>query len=145
MFSKLLYFEEKFRLGDHLEWQDSDVEPSSLFPHAIAAVCSFWKDIMSSVPQFWTRLMVFVDSPTIPQLVITSQLSWSRDLPLDVIVIRRNLDHVVDSQHERKHVMSLMETVINPRIHRLRKLASTSDSAPPSPHFLTIFTALRSS
>jgi hypothetical protein len=55
-----------------MEWQEFDVKPSSLFPYAVAAVCSLWRDIMSSVPQFWTRIIIFLDSPTIPQSVIAS-------------------------------------------------------------------------
>ena len=122
MFFKFIYTKETLMMWDRLEWQKIDVSSPSLFPYTIATVCSFWRDIMSSVPQFWTRIVTFVDSPTIPQSVIASQLLWSRDLPLDVIVTRRNLDHPVESRHERKQVMSLMETVINPHIDRLQNL-----------------------
>ncbi|KAJ3557471.1 hypothetical protein NP233_g11735 [Leucocoprinus birnbaumii] len=46
------------------EWQD-DVLSDALFPYSIAGVCRRWRDIMATVPQFWTRLIVFVDDPTV--------------------------------------------------------------------------------
>jgi hypothetical protein len=138
MFFKFVYIEETYFRWDRREWREFDVDPF-LFPYAIAAVCSFWRDIMSSVPKFWTRIVIFVDSSTIPQSVIASQLLWSRDLPLDVIVTRRNLDRPIDSQHERKQVTSFMETVINPHIGRLQNLHINARFSSSLPSFLDDF------
>ncbi|EGO04113.1 hypothetical protein SERLA73DRAFT_175881, partial [Serpula lacrymans var. lacrymans S7.3] len=30
----------------------------TLFPYAIAAVCTRWREIMSTVPEFWTRVVI---------------------------------------------------------------------------------------
>src|SRR6202043_3164808 len=95
---------------------------SSLFPYAIAAVCSLWRDTMSMIPECWTRLVIFVDSrPAIPPSAILSHLSWSRDLPLNVTITRRYFNHPVDSRHERTQIMS-MKTLIDPHMHRIQTL-----------------------
>jgi hypothetical protein len=89
------------------------------------------------IPEFWTRFVIVVDSrPAILPSALQSQLSWSRDLPLDVIITRGYFNHPVDSQHERTQVMSIMKTLINPHIHRFQTLhvdVMFSSSLPPFP------------
>ena len=115
------------------DWIEKDIASTSLFPYAIASVCSLWRDVMSLVPEFWTRVMVLVDSPSIlPSAVI----SWSRDLPIELIVTRKDFEHSVDSQQERTQAVSILKTLINPHIHRIRKLCFKvmfSSSLPPFP------------
>jgi hypothetical protein len=107
-----------WRQGDH------ELHSPSLFPYAIAAVCSFWRDVMALVPEFWTRLVILVDSTLVPPIsVIRSHVSWSGDLLLQIMVTRIDYDRqLVDVQHERAQVMSIMNAVLNPSMHRLRGL-----------------------
>jgi hypothetical protein len=57
----LVYDQEILEPSDSLcpEWQDAaDIVSPSLFPYAIASVCSFWRDVASLVPNFWTRVVI---------------------------------------------------------------------------------------
>jgi hypothetical protein len=90
---------------------------------------------MSLIPEVWTRFVIIVDSrPAISPSAILSLLSWSRNLPLNVTITRRDFNHPVDSQHERMQVISIMKTLINPHIHRFQALhfdVMFSSSLPP--------------
>ncbi|KAJ2922762.1 hypothetical protein H1R20_g14323, partial [Candolleomyces eurysporus] len=46
------------------EWDESDdpLAPSA-FPYALAGVCNRWRRLMISVPEFWTRVVISIDSP----------------------------------------------------------------------------------
>ena len=69
-------------------------------PYAIASVCSFWRDVASLIPNFWTRMVIFLDLTRYQSAAIKSQLSWSRDLPLDITMSRRTFTHcIVDDWH----------------------------------------------
>jgi hypothetical protein len=135
MIFKLVYEQEKHEM----DWPHSTILSSSRssFPYAIAAVCSHWRDAMSLIPEIWTKLVIYVDSrPAIPPSAILSQLSWSRDLPLVVWIVKKNFIYPVDNQHERAQVLSIMKTLINPHIDRIRSLyfeVMFSSSLPPFP------------
>ena len=120
-----------------LEWDRFDARSPTLFPFAVAAVCSLWRDIVSLIPDYWRLIVIFIDSPIPPPSAIASQFLWSHDLLLDVIVTRRVFDHPCDDQHERTRVMSIMKTYIYPNMHRIRKLridVRLSSSLPSFPH-----------
>jgi hypothetical protein len=115
MIFKLVYDQETktSKFLDSPKWIEKDIMSSSLFPYAIASVCSLWKDVMSLVPDFWTRVVVLVDSPSIlPSVVI----SWSRDLPIDLIITRKDSEHSVDTQQERTQAVSIMKTLVDPHV-----------------------------
>jgi hypothetical protein len=135
MIFKLVYEQEK--RGMDLLWPQSTILSPSLFPFAIAAVCSLWREAMSLIPEVWTRFVIIVDSrPAISPSAILSQLSWSRSLPLNVVVTRMDFNHTADSQHERMQVTSTMNILINPHMHRFQKLdfdVMFSSSLPPFP------------
>ena len=90
---------------------DFDALSPSLFPFALAAVCSLWRDVISLVPEYWMNVVVFVDSEATCPGAISSQLLWSRGLPLDVVVI----GGAVDTQGMMSKVM---KTHINPNLYR---------------------------
>jgi hypothetical protein len=126
----------------------SDTLSPSLFPYAIASVCRLWRDAMSMVPEFWKRIVVPVDSPSesLPSAVL-SQLSWSRDILLDLIVSRTDFECSVNSQREMTHVMLIVKAFINPHIRRLWRLrfdVMFSSSLPPFPgSFCSVSGSLR--
>jgi hypothetical protein len=110
----------------------------SLFPYAVAAVCSLWRDVMSLIPCVWTRFVIVIGSTTeIPPSAILSQLSWCRDYLIDLMVVSKNHDqHPIDSQLERVQVLSVMNFLINPHIDCFRDICldiTFSSSIPPFP------------
>ena len=114
-----LVFERDAYWDLSLGWYDFDAASPSLCPFAIAAVCSLWRDVMSLVPAFWKRVVIFVDSHTAFPSAAASQFLWSRDLPLEVVVTSR----AGGNRLEEAGVMStIMGTYINPNLHRIRTL-----------------------
>jgi hypothetical protein len=106
----------------------------SLYPYNIAAVCSLWRDIASLVPKFWRYVVIFVDIT--PLSAVASQLSWSCDLAIDVVITRKVFHGAVDARHEREQVVAIMN-ILGPQIHRLRELhfdVMFSSSLPSFPH-----------
>jgi len=68
--------------GTLTEWNDhDDLTSPSVFPYALASVCKQWCDLMLLVPEFWTRLVIFVDSQLTPIADLCAQLSASRVIP----------------------------------------------------------------
>ncbi|KAG1808078.1 hypothetical protein EV424DRAFT_221289 [Suillus variegatus] len=94
---------ETWRLNDPL---------SSLFPYAPAAVCSMWCSVLSCVPEFWTRVVIRVDSQYTQSQDIRRYFEWSRNLHLDVI-ITRNRDEFegVDMKEKSKVFKATRELV----------------------------------
>ena len=39
-----------------------DPRSPTLFPYSLATVCSFWRDILCAHPEFWTLVVLFIDS-----------------------------------------------------------------------------------
>jgi hypothetical protein len=113
---------------------DADINSPCLFPYAIAAVCSRWRDIMSLIPEFWTLAVIVVDlDSTIPPATV---MSWSRNLPLEVVVTRIDFDGAVDVRHEQDQVVSVMGALVRSHVNRSRKLyfnVKFSSSLPPFP------------
>ncbi|KIJ69274.1 hypothetical protein HYDPIDRAFT_164873 [Hydnomerulius pinastri MD-312] len=60
-----------------------------LFPYALASVCYSWRSTLASVPKYWTRVVIAVSDPPTPLSHIQRFFSWSRSLPLHVIIARR--------------------------------------------------------
>jgi hypothetical protein len=124
---KLVYKQETRKKKKNIKpdslysWRKVDLRSPALFPYAIAAVCSLWRDVASMVPEFWTRVVVLVDSPTTPLPAVVSQLSWSRDLSLDITITTWAGNDPTDGRQERVHIKSIMK-VLNPHMHRLRQL-----------------------
>ncbi|KAF9464048.1 hypothetical protein BDZ94DRAFT_533745 [Collybia nuda] len=105
------------------------------FPNSLAHVCSAWRTIMSSVPSFWTDIVVIVNtSSPVPFSLpdIQSVLEWTRDLPLNISVTRRIDSPPLDSFNERKILVPLIN-IFSPQIHRCQSFAfyATHSSALP--------------
>ncbi|KAL6309447.1 hypothetical protein BKA93DRAFT_760152 [Sparassis latifolia] len=72
-------------------WQDEDVSsPSNLFPDSLVPMCRLWKDTLSSVSAFWTRLVIFVDERPTPLSAITSRLALAAERALEIKLTRRH-------------------------------------------------------
>jgi hypothetical protein len=70
--------------------EDPNLRPLTLFPYSLAAVCSFWRDILCSHPEFWTLVVLFVDFKPTPLAKASVFLKWSRRHHIDVFVTRRD-------------------------------------------------------
>jgi hypothetical protein len=53
---QLVYQQEIGHLGSW--WRNDELHSPSLFPHAVAAICSLWRDVMALVPEFWMRVVI---------------------------------------------------------------------------------------
>ncbi|KDR83224.1 hypothetical protein GALMADRAFT_239069 [Galerina marginata CBS 339.88] len=97
---------------------------TTFFPNAVASVCTFWEDVLSSTPEFWTTLVFFLDSKPTGTKEVKKYLSWSRELPIDVFMTRRaDLCHspwmaeILETPWVRDNMNCLM-----PHIHWCRTL-----------------------
>jgi hypothetical protein len=107
-----------------------------MFPDSIISVCPIWRGIMLSVPKFWRRLVILVDSPATPLSVIISHLWWSLGKPLDVTITRRwNTEDPVDGRLERSRITEIMNILSRhfDVIHELRFDVTFSSSLPSFP------------
>ncbi|TFK72826.1 hypothetical protein BDN72DRAFT_283178 [Pluteus cervinus] len=69
----------------------TDLRLPAIFPYSLANTCARWGAILIGVPDYWTRLVWFVDKGrSTPLERIKAELEWSGDLPIDVVVIRHD-------------------------------------------------------
>ena len=119
-----------------MTWEEHEFTSPSLFPYALASVCSLWRDAMSFLPKFWSRIVFFVDPPATPLSAFLSQLSWSQGVEIhDIVVTRRSFHDSVDCNHEKAQIRSIMN-ILGPHIHRIRQLrfdVAFSSSLPSFP------------
>ena len=74
------------------------------FPlHTVAGVCRQWRDIIHTLPEFLSRIAIFVDDPPTPLASIKEQIKATRGLPLDVLVTRRDFDGESDPEDEHDY------------------------------------------
>jgi hypothetical protein len=111
-----------------------NVKSPTLFPYSLAAVSSFWRDVLCSHPEFWTLVVLFIDSTSTPLVDASLFLEWSREHNIDVFITRRDglrppfyLD-----RHEKCQIEALLH-ILKPHLHRCRNLhvdARLSSSLP---------------
>ncbi|KAH7914480.1 hypothetical protein BJ138DRAFT_1000046, partial [Hygrophoropsis aurantiaca] len=102
-------------------WIPADPLSPSYFPLALAQVCKTWRDVMASVPEFWTRLVIFVDDEPTPLDVVESWLEWSGDLPLEILVTRRLDRFKGDDPEEGERVEGVLDLLYD-HIERCKRL-----------------------
>jgi hypothetical protein len=115
-----------------MEWKNEDSLSPSLFPYAIASVCSFWRDVMLMTPAFWTRIVILIDARPTPLSMIECQIAWTQNLPIDVTITRRIALRALGEQAQVASVMA----IIVPQLYRCQKLCvdvSLSSSLPSFP------------
>jgi hypothetical protein len=52
----------------------------------LASVCTIWRDVMSLLPEFWTDILIHLDSETFSIEDISAHLQWSRSLTIHVSI-----------------------------------------------------------
>ena len=103
--------------------EELNLKSPALFPYSLAAVCSFWRDILCSHPEFWTLVVLFIDSkPT--SLVETSLfLKWSQRHHIDVFITRRDelRSTYYPDLHEKCQIAAFLY-LLKPHLGRCRSL-----------------------
>lgn len=74
---------------------------------------------MATAPDFWTRIVVLVDSPSLSLFDLESHLKWSRELSIDVTVTRR--PYVIDDSRELIRARAAIN-LLSPHISRCRTI-----------------------
>ncbi|KAH7912509.1 hypothetical protein BJ138DRAFT_1112303 [Hygrophoropsis aurantiaca] len=102
------------------QWLNTDPLSLSFFPHSIASVSSFWRDVMYMEPKFWTRFVVFVGRTALDDA--QAYLDWTKDQPepLDIFIISK-CNGEISPLHERSLVESCMQ-LLSPHFHQCRTI-----------------------
>ncbi|KAF8060660.1 hypothetical protein FPV67DRAFT_301938 [Lyophyllum atratum] len=109
---------------------------ASLFPYSLASVCTSWRDIITSVPSYWTRVVIFIDKQPTGIYNARSLFRWSANLPVDVDIIRRTYIEQNDPS-EGSRVSDILD-VLRPHIYRCRSVRLDvlySSTLPPISYF----------
>ncbi|RDB22052.1 hypothetical protein Hypma_011145 [Hypsizygus marmoreus] len=104
-----------------MTWKDEDLLDPNLFPKGIVAVCRRWREIAERLPILWTRIVAFVDSSPTPLSEVQAYLTLSRDLPLQVYVLRRPDPDLEEDLGERPRCRDVIELLV-PHIPRCQKI-----------------------
>lgn len=63
------------------------------FPlHAVSSACRQWRDVTHNLPEYWSRLVIFIDEKFTPLSEVQKQIELSAHVPLDIFVVNRDLD-----------------------------------------------------
>lgn len=77
---------------------------------------------MGMEPEFWTRIIIFVDSSEFSLSSISSHLSYSRQLPIDIRVTKKTPHLLPTSEaHENLRLQKITD-IIKPYTHRCHSL-----------------------
>ena len=78
-------------------WDESDLAywptydrsmPDVTVTESLASVSPLWRETMSLIPSFWTRLVIWVGKDATPLRRVREYLAWSHDYPLDIYVLQ---------------------------------------------------------
>jgi len=114
--------------------EDPNLKSPALFPYSLAAVCSIWRDILCSHPEFWTLIVLFADSKPTPLVDASLFVEWSRKHQIDVFITRRDelRPSFYPDRHEKCQIKALLH-ILKPHLHRCRSFhvdAHLSSSLP---------------
>ncbi|KAJ3515707.1 hypothetical protein NLJ89_g1594 [Agrocybe chaxingu] len=112
---------KKPRTCDCVQRRVRDFEPRETdFPYAQEKVCRRWRDILSTNPSFWTRVVVsLVPGEYTPPERFANYLRWSRDLPIEVYIgdVCDSLRHPDESA-----LLQTYTDILRPHFHRCQVL-----------------------
>jgi F-box-like len=100
----------------------NDAQSKSDFdPCAFASVCTAWRDVMSLVPEFWTHIIIQIDSGLFSLGDVWCHLNWSRNLLIDVHITHKTDLFKTRELEENTRVESIT-ALLSPHVHRCRKI-----------------------
>lgn len=104
------------------EWIVCSPQSRTLFPFAPAAVCKAWRDVLASVPRFWTRIIINLDTTKLSDIDI--YLHLSQKLPFEITVTRdqRILSYSRTNNDDEGVQATAAMVQIVPHLHRCRSL-----------------------
>jgi len=88
------------------------------FPYSHASVCRYWMEVLSSSSKYWRTAIFHLDSKSMPPFDAASVLSWSSDLPVDIVIVKQETPQ---SPNEKRQVRILVD-LLSTHIHRCRSL-----------------------
>ncbi|TFK71145.1 hypothetical protein BDN72DRAFT_856413 [Pluteus cervinus] len=99
-----------------------------LFPYSVAAVCKTWDFVASMAPEFWSLVVIFLEST--PLDYAKDLLLRSKNLPIEVHILEnkplKEMDPPMSFTPERvawrKLKMQQLVTAITPHLHRCERL-----------------------
>jgi len=102
---------------------EPNLKSPALFPYSLAAVCSFWRDVLCSHPEFWTLIVLFVDSKPTSLVEASLFLKWSRKQHIDVVITRRDGHRPAffPDRHEKFQIDAFLH-ILKPHLRRCRSL-----------------------
>jgi hypothetical protein len=120
------------RIGsNHVAWgptQAFNTADPALFPFALAAVTPRWRAVLSTVPEYWTRPVFFLDGPNYTPLAEVLEVLWfSRNLPIEVYITRRTFpededgDAVEGGEEEAERMRDVMDA-LKPHLPRCQHI-----------------------
>ena len=123
---------------------EPNLKSPTLFPYSLAAVCSFWCDVLCSHPEFWTLVVLFVDSNPTPLRDASLFLEWSEKHQIDVFITRRDgLRHAFyPDRHEKCQIDALLH-ILKPHLHRCRSLHVNAHSSSSYPRIYKTFNGIQ--
>ena len=103
--------------------EEPNLKSPALFPYSLAAVCSFWRDVLCSHSEFWTIIVLFVDSKPTSLVEASLYLKWSREQQIDVFITRRDGLRAAfhPDLHEKCQIDALLH-ILRPHLRRCRSL-----------------------
>ncbi|KAG5649669.1 hypothetical protein H0H81_002577 [Sphagnurus paluster] len=111
--------------GDEIPvvWTQVDISERSLFPYALVSVCRLWRNIMQSVPEFWTRIFIFYDTQEFSLASMKSHIEASGALPIEILVTNRGSRFYFGKPTlEQARLRKIIDIVI-PHLHRCESLS----------------------
>ncbi|TFY51600.1 hypothetical protein EVJ58_g10482 [Rhodofomes roseus] len=111
-------------------WNDQHLDPwpsyhnlmsPHPFPESITSVCRHWREVMSTVAFFWTRLVIWVGRDPTPLSTVCDYIAWSQNSPLDIHVLCTPEESIEHHTTEKAQVQAVMET-LTPHMKRWRVL-----------------------
>ncbi|KAF8055370.1 hypothetical protein FPV67DRAFT_846767 [Lyophyllum atratum] len=105
------------------EWRRDNLLNVSLFPYTTAAVCRRWRDVMESIPAFWTRVVAFVDLHPTPLSRIRKQIQLSKGEELEIFVLRRPSTISPLAEFNEYERCRAVIDLIMPQLHRCQSIS----------------------
>ncbi|RDB27405.1 hypothetical protein Hypma_004363 [Hypsizygus marmoreus] len=116
-FGLRVWFDNSIEPDIDTTWKDEDLTDPLLFPKVLNAVCRRWRAISESLPIFWTRIAVFIDSTPTPLSKIQRYLELARDQPIHFLVLRRPGTYSDVDPGEKQRCRDVIE-VLRPHIRQ---------------------------
>lgn len=120
------------------EWLDHEYwMPRLAFPESIASVCCCWREVMSSVSAFWTRLVIWVGKNPTSLSLIREYIQLSRGHPIAIYILQKSgySDTVAAKAEVDSQLKVVMETLAPHMARRsVLQIDMHNASSLPRPH-----------